>query len=53
MVDKYCYTITYKGGAIFRVFIDALIDEKEAFEHFLDVCGQVASYDVYLLTLDD
>lgn len=52
MVDSYCYIITYKGGTSFRLFVNALPEEKEAFEHFININKKVAFYEVYLLSSD-
>lgn len=53
MVDSYCYIITYKGGASFRIFLNALPEEKEAFEHFINGNKKVAFYEVYFLLKSD
>lgn len=52
MIERYCYIITYNGGFSFRLFVDALPEEKEAFEHFINTNKKVAFYEVYLLSSD-
>lgn len=52
VVERYCYIITYKGGASFRIFVNALPEEKESFEHFINGNKKIAFYEVYLLSSD-